>query len=235
MARKRTKRTAGPKPTPRGSAATRGAAPAARDRERTPRRADGAPAAGAAAAPPEAAATAELRPSVVEAGLPVVGIGASAGGLEALEVFLKNVPDRSGVAWVIVQHLDPADKGTMVSLLQRSTRMKVVQVADRQEVEANHVYVIPPARDMSILHGILHVMPHTAPRGLNLPVDFFFRALAADRQERAVSVVLSGMGSDGTLGIRAIKEKGARHSSSPSTRPSSTACRAAPSTPASWT
>jgi two-component system CheB/CheR fusion protein len=139
---------------------------------------------------------------------PVVGIGASAGGLEALEQFLRGVPRASGMAFVIVQHLDPQDRGALVDLLGRATDMPVVQVRDEQETEPDHVYVIPPARDMSILHGVLHVLPQRSPRGLNLPVDVFFRSLAADRQERAIGVVLSGMGSDGTLGLRAIKEKG---------------------------
>ncbi|MFT3914905.1 MAG: chemotaxis protein CheB [Anaeromyxobacteraceae bacterium] len=140
--------------------------------------------------------------------LPVVGIGASAGGLEALEAFLRHVPESSGIAWVIVQHLDPKDRGAMVGLLQRATPMPVAQVSDRMPVEADHVYVIPPGRDMAMLNGVLHLVPQRSPRGLNLPVDAFFRSLAAERQERAVAVVLSGMGSDGTLGLRAIKERG---------------------------
>ena len=95
----------------------------------------------------------------------------------------------------------------MVELLQRASSMPVVQVKDRQKVEPDCVYVIPPNKDMSILHGVLHLLPQTSPRGLNLPIDFFFRSLAEDQQERSIGVVLSGMGSDGTLGLRAIKEK----------------------------
>jgi two-component system CheB/CheR fusion protein len=143
-----------------------------------------------------------------EPSFPVVGIGASAGGLEALELFLRNVPEHSGMAYVVVQHLDPGDKGGMIELLQRASPMPMAQVRDGERLEADHVYVIPPARDISLLHGVLHVLPQAAPRGLNLPVDFFFRSLAEDRQERAIAVVLSGMGTDGTLGLRAIKEKG---------------------------
>ncbi len=139
---------------------------------------------------------------------PIVGIGSSAGGLEALEQFLHHVPEHSGMAFVIVQHLDPGDRGAFVDLLRRATAMPVEHVRDGQKVEADHVYVIPPAKDISLLHGVLHVMPQGSPRGLNLPVDFFFRSLAEDRQERAIAVVLSGMGTDGTLGLRAIKEKG---------------------------
>jgi len=138
---------------------------------------------------------------------PIVGIGASAGGLEALELFLANVPAESGMAFVIIQHLDPTHKGVLVELLQRDTSMQVFQVKDRMRVEPNCVYIIPPNKDMSILHGILHLLDPVAPRGLRLPIDFFFRALADDQQEHSIGVILSGMGSDGTLGLRAIKEK----------------------------
>jgi two-component system CheB/CheR fusion protein len=139
---------------------------------------------------------------------PIVGIGASAGGLEALEQFLRQVPPDSGMAFVIVQHLDPTHKGIMAELLQRTTAMSVSQVSDRMRVNPDSVYVIPPNKDMSILHDVLHLFEPTAPRGLRLPIDFFLRSLAEDRQERAIGVVLSGMGSDGTMGVRAIKERG---------------------------
>ncbi len=138
---------------------------------------------------------------------PVVGIGASAGGLEALEHFLSRVPRNSGMAFVIVQHLDPTRKGIMPELLQRSTGMKVIQVKDRTLVQPDRVYVIPPNKDMSILHGVLHLLEPASPRGLRLPIDFFLRSLAQDQQEHSIGVILSGMGSDGTLGLRAIKEK----------------------------
>ena len=145
----------------------------------------------------------ESRPLV-----PIVGIGASAGGLEALDIFLRTFRQNSGMAFVIVQHLEPTAKGIMVELLQRTTGMKVVQVKDRTRVQPDCVYVIPPNKDMSILHGVLHLLERIAPRGLRLPIDFFFRSLAQDQQERSIGVILSGMGSDGTLGLRAIKEKG---------------------------
>ncbi|QXE92461.1 PAS domain-containing protein [Geomonas subterranea] len=138
---------------------------------------------------------------------PIVGIGASAGGLEALEQFLRWMPRDSGLALVIVQHLDPTHKGIMPELLQRITAMEVFQVRERMRVRPNCVYVIPPNRDMSILHGVLHLFEPTTPRGLRLPIDFFLRSLAEDRQERSIGVILSGMGSDGTMGLRAIKEK----------------------------
>ncbi|MEP6894607.1 MAG: chemotaxis protein CheB [Chloroflexota bacterium] len=141
------------------------------------------------------------------AGFPIVGIGASAGGLEALEAFLAHVPEDSGMAFVIIQHLDPTHKGVLVELLQRGTRMQVFQAKDRMRVAPNSVYVIPPNKDMSILHGVLHLLDPVAPRGLRLPIDFFLRALADDQQDQSIGVILSGMGSDGTLGLRAIKEK----------------------------
>ena len=111
------------------------------------------------------------------------------------------------MAFVIVQHLDPTRKGIMPELLQRATGMKVVQVKDRTKVRPDRVYVIPPNKDMSILHGVLHLLEPVAPRGLRLPIDFFLRSLAQDQQEHSIGVILSGMGSDGTLGLRAIKEK----------------------------
>ncbi len=138
---------------------------------------------------------------------PVVGIGASAGGLEAMEQFLRNVPPNSGMAFIIIQHLDPTHKGMLVELLQRITPMRVDQAKDDLQVEPNRVYVIPPNKDISLLHGVLHLLPQASQRGLNLPIDFFFRSLAEDQQEHSIGVILSGMGSDGTLGLRAIKEK----------------------------
>ena len=139
---------------------------------------------------------------------PVVGIGSSAGGLEALELFLKHVPYPCGMAFVIIQHLDPTHKGIMVELLQRVTTMPVCQVSDNLEIEPDHVYLIPPNNDMSILHGKLFLLDMVKPRGLRLPIDFFFRSMADDLKEHSIGVILSGMGSDGTLGLRAIKEKG---------------------------
>jgi two-component system CheB/CheR fusion protein len=138
---------------------------------------------------------------------PIAGIGASAGGLEAIEQFLRHVPENSGIAFVIIQHLDPTHKGIMCELLQRITAMEVFQVSDGMRVKPNCVYVIPPNTDMSILHGVLHLFEPTAPRGLRLPIDFFLRSLAEDSQEHSIGVILSGMGSDGTMGLRAIKEK----------------------------
>jgi len=104
---------------------------------------------------------------------PIVGIGASAGGLEALEQFLGCVPAASGIAFVIVQHLDPMRKGIMPELLQRATGMKVMQIHDSTIVQPDCVYVIPPNKDLSILHGVLHLLTPTETLGLRLPIDFF--------------------------------------------------------------
>ena len=150
----------------------------------------------------------ELRPEQPTPGAaPIVGIGASAGGLEALDIFLQNVPAGSGLAFVIVQHLDPTHKGILAELLQRGTAMKVIQVKDGTKIRPDCVYVIPPNKDMSLLHGVLHLLEPAAPRGLRLPIDYFFRSLAEDLRERSMGVILSGMGSDGTLGLKAIKEQ----------------------------
>ena len=137
---------------------------------------------------------------------PIVGIGCSAGGLEALEKFLTHVPAGSGIAIVIVQHLDPNHVSALPELLQRLTRMKVVEAGDGMTVLPDGVYIIPPNKDMSLLHGKLHLLDPVAPRGLRLPIDFFLRSLAEDRGEKAIGVILSGMGSDGVFGLRAIKE-----------------------------
>ena len=138
---------------------------------------------------------------------PIVGIGASAGGLEALEQFISNVPENSGLAYVIIQHLDPTHKGMLPELLQRITRMQVLQVKDRMTIKPDCVYVIPPNKSMSILKGVLYLFEPMESRGLRLPIDFFLRSLADDRSERSIGVILSGMGSDGSTGLRAIKEK----------------------------
>jgi two-component system CheB/CheR fusion protein len=138
---------------------------------------------------------------------PIVGIGASAGGLEALEQFLGNVAENSGIAYVVVQHLDPTHKGMLPELLQRISKMKVFQVKDRMTVRPNCVFVIPPNKTMSISKGVLHLYKPVQERGQRLPIDFFLNSLAHDRKELGIGLILSGMGSDGSLGLRAIKEK----------------------------
>jgi two-component system CheB/CheR fusion protein len=138
---------------------------------------------------------------------PIVGIGASAGGLEAIEQFLSNVAENSGLAYVVVQHLDPTHKGMLPELLQRVSKMRVIQVKDRTVVNPNCVYVIPPNKTMSISGGVLHLYKPVQARGQRLPIDFFLYSLAKDRKHLAVGVILSGMGSDGSLGLRAMREK----------------------------
>jgi len=138
----------------------------------------------------------------------IVGLGASAGGLEALEQFLANVPVGSGLAYVVVQHLDPTHKAMLVELLQRATLMPVRGATESLRVEPDVVYVIPPNSELSVVRGQLHLDQPSQPRGLRLPIDVLFCSLAREQGERAIGVVLSGMGSDGTVGLQAIKAQG---------------------------
>ena len=138
----------------------------------------------------------------------IVGIGASAGGLEAFEQFFARVPVSSGLAFIVVQHLDPTQKAMLAELLQRVTSLVVREASEAMRVEANHVYVIPPNAELSLAQGLLHVMPPTEPRGMRLPVNVLFSSLARDQGASAIGVVLSGMGSDGTLGLQALKAVG---------------------------
>jgi two-component system CheB/CheR fusion protein len=137
----------------------------------------------------------------------VVGMGGSAGSLEAFEQFFSKMPTNTGVAFVVVQHLDPTHKDIMPELLQRLTSMPVHRAEDGMKVKPNSVYVIPPNKDMSILHGSLQLLEPSMPRGLRMPIDFFFRHLADDQEERGIGIVFSGMGTDGMLGVKAIKSK----------------------------
>ena len=138
---------------------------------------------------------------------PIVGMGGSAGGLEAFEQFFARMPPETGMAFVIVVHLDPHYKGVMPELIQRVTKMPVLQAKDGMRVDPDHIYIIPPNRNLSILHGRLQLMEPVLPRGQRMPIDFFFRTLADDREALAAGVILSGMGTDGTLGLQAIKGK----------------------------
>ncbi len=141
---------------------------------------------------------------------PVVGIGASAGGLAAFEAFFSGMPADvdPGMAFVLVQHLAPDHKSILTDLIGRYTDMDAFEVEDGMEVMPNCVYIIPPNCDMAFLNGTLQLLEPAAPRGMRLPIDFFFRSLAQDQGERAIGVVLSGTGSDGALGVRAIKGGG---------------------------
>ncbi|MFH0823569.1 MAG: CheR family methyltransferase, partial [Pseudomonadota bacterium] len=149
-------------------------------------------------------------PSVpdTKASFPIIGIGASAGGLEAFEQFFTNIPLDTGMAFVLIQHLDPTHKSILTELVQRYTRMKVQEVVDGVAVEPNTVYIIPPNRYLAILHGKLHLMEPTAPPGQRTPIDFFFRSLAEDQKDKSICIVLSGTGTEGALGLRAIKGEG---------------------------
>ena len=138
-------------------------------------------------------------------GFPIVGIGASAGGLETLETFFKAMPADTGIGFVLVVHLDPTHISLLPELLQKHTRMPVCQIEDGMAVEPNHLYVIPPNKKLTILHGTLQLMELSQPRGRNLPIDSFFRSLAKDQERHAIGIILSGTGTDGTLGVKAIK------------------------------
>lgn len=138
---------------------------------------------------------------------PIAGIGASAGGLEALEQFFSHMPDNAGIAFVVVQHLDPNHKGMMPELLQRVTAMTVLEAQNRMRIKPDCIYVTPPNKELSILHGTLYLLDPVEPRGLRLPIDAFLSSLAEDRRDQSIGILLSGMGSDGKLGLRAIKDK----------------------------
>jgi two-component system CheB/CheR fusion protein len=136
--------------------------------------------------------------------LPIVGIGASAGGLEAFEAFFRACPVATGMAFVLVPHLDPSHVSLLTEILQRATAMPVHEALDQMAVEANHVYIIPPNREMAILGGVLQLSVPEQVRGQRMPIDGFLRSLADDQGEHAIGIVLSGTATDGTLGLRAI-------------------------------
>ncbi len=161
-------------------------------------------------AQPASASAPDVPLPVPAAGFPIVGIGASAGGLAAFEAFFSGMPADTdpGMAFVLVQHLAPDHKSILTDLIRRYTRMQVFEVEDGMAVQPNCAYIIPPNRDMAFLNGTLQLLEPAAPRGQRLPIDFFFRSLAQDQHERAIGIVLSGTGSDGTLGVRAIKGEG---------------------------
>jgi len=138
----------------------------------------------------------------------IVAIGASAGGLEALQEFFKNMPLKTGLSFVVIQHLSPDYKSLMDELLARYTNIPIKIITDGMLVEPDHIYLIPPRKNLYIFHRKLFLEDQNIKRGLNLPVDIFFRSLATEMGKNAIGVILSGTGSDGTLGTRAIKEGG---------------------------
>jgi two-component system CheB/CheR fusion protein len=140
-------------------------------------------------------------------GFYMVGMGASAGGLEAFERVFRNMPENPGMAFVVVPHLDPTHTSILPQLVQKCTKMHVMQVQDGLKVLPNTVYIVPPNKDLAILHGTLQLIKPTGSRALRLPINYFFRSLAQDQREKAICIVLSGMGMDGALGLRAIKEE----------------------------
>lgn len=150
--------------------------------------------------------------TVVQPPLCIAGIGASAGGLEAVTLFLKAMPADSGIAFVVVQHFDPNSKSMAVELYARRTDMTVVEAADGAALEANHLYTIPPNKEAAIADGrfcLTAIPPHRQTvAGPRLPIDHFLRSLAADQKEKAIAIICSGTGCDGTLGLKAIKEHG---------------------------
>ena len=139
---------------------------------------------------------------------PVVGIGASAGGLEAFTQLLRHLPEKTGMAFILVQHLDPSHDSVLQEILSRSTKIPVMEVEDGTAVQPDHIYVIPANSTMVIEEGVLRLGARTLTRGMHLPIDRFFQSLAEDRGNQAIGVILSGTASDGTEGCNAIKAAG---------------------------
>jgi len=140
--------------------------------------------------------------------IPVVGLAGSAGSLESFKHFFAGMPDNSGAAFVIIQHLAPSHKSMLAEILAQHTRMPVCEAREGMPIEENSVYVIPPNQYLGIRDGVLYLAEPVTEHGIRLPIDFFFRSVAEDRQERAICVLFSGAGSDGALGIRAVRGAG---------------------------
>jgi two-component system, chemotaxis family, CheB/CheR fusion protein len=139
---------------------------------------------------------------------PVAGIGASAGGLEAFSELLRNLPEKTGMAFVLVQHLDPKHSSELRDILARTTKIPVEEVTDKVLVKPDHIYVIPPNTSMALKDGVLRLAARVLTRGQHMPIDHFLRSLAEDLGSRAIGVILSGTASDGTEGVRAVKAAG---------------------------
>src|SRR6476660_8788947 len=148
-----------------------------------------------------------LSPPAAES-FPVVGLGASAGGLDAFRRLLAVLPPGTGMAFILIQHLDPTHASMMVDLLAGHTPLKVQQAADGMPLEREHVYLIPPGAYLSIRGGALRLSEPQERHGARLPFDFFLRSLAEELGARAICVILSGTGGDGSLGLKAVKEQG---------------------------
>lgn len=159
-----------------------------------------------AADEPSAKPTTDDQPASLD--FPVVGLGASAGGLEAAKTFFRAMPPDAGLAFVLVQHLDPTRVSLMAELITAETPMPVIQAHEPTRIQSNHVYIIPPNAYLSIDQGVLTVTEPDEPRGRRRPIDIFFRSLARDLEEKAIAVVLSGAGSNGADGLKDIKAHG---------------------------
>ena len=141
-------------------------------------------------------------------GFPIVGMGASAGGLEALEAFFTHMSPNKNIAFVIIQHLSPKHKSIMGALLSKCTEMDVLNMEDGMKVEPNRIYLNPPDKNVVIMNGTLQLMEPVRTAGINLPIDCFFKSMSEDLGEKAICVILSGTATDGTLGLRAVKGEG---------------------------
>src|SRR6188472_1018693 len=139
---------------------------------------------------------------------PVVGIGASAGGLDAFKRLLTAIPENSGMAYILVQHLDPSHESILAEILQKITKIPVLEITDNIEVEENKIYVIPSNKLLTATDGVLQLSPRLPKSQHNMPIDVLFSSLAEVHQSHAIGVVLSGTGSDGTMGLKAIKDYG---------------------------
>ncbi|MGH7964122.1 MAG: chemotaxis protein CheB, partial [Candidatus Binatia bacterium] len=163
-------------------------------------------AAGTAPSPVAAAPAPEPQPGRTPC--PIVGVGASAGGLEAFTEFLQHLPPAPGLALVLIQHLDPTHASQLAELLARATPLPVTEVKHDTPVEADHVYVLPSGKGLRLTNGVLHLVPRPQARGSHHPFDDFLHSLTADQGGTAFGIVLSGADSDGTLGLTALKAAG---------------------------
>ena len=155
----------------------------------------------------------------------VVAIGASAGGIEALKDLLTCLSADTGMAFVLVQHLDPTHHSILTELLAKRTTMSVTEVSEGLAIVPNHVYVIPPNASMSLSGQSLHIGPREESHGMHMPVDHFMRSLAEQKGNRGIGVILSGSGSDGTLGMAEIQAHGGVTFAQDEAPPSMTGCR----------
>src|ERR1700733_7129081 len=139
---------------------------------------------------------------------PVVGVGASAGGLEAFKRLIKAIPEDSGMAYILVQHLEPTHESILADLLQKVTHIPIHEITNNVRVEPNHIYIIPSNKLLTATEGVLQLSPRPPRNEKNMPIDVFFTSLAEVHQSHAIGVILSGTATDGTLGLKAIKDHG---------------------------